>query len=66
MDIKQLQQNLMYLIEKYISDREDLKKLICDDTDSAKYILVQIDKYKSSEYTDDDIEMIKEIVFYYV
>lgn len=66
MDIKQLQQNLMYLIEKYMPDREDLKKLICDGADSTKYILVQIDKYKSSEYTDEDIEMIKDIVFYYV
>ena len=66
MDIKQLQQNLMYLIEKYVPDREDLKKLICDDADSTKYILVQIGKYKSSEYTDEDIEMIKDIVFYYV
>lgn len=66
MNVKQLQQNLIYLIEKYISDREDLKKLICEDADSAKYILAQIDKYKSCEYTDDDMELIKDIVFYYV
>lgn len=46
MNVKQLQQSLIYLIEKNISDREDLKKLIREDADSAKYLLAQIDKYK--------------------
>lgn len=49
MNVKQLQQSLIYLIKKNKSDREDLKKLIREDADSAKYILAQIDKYKGCE-----------------
>lgn len=66
MDKKQLQHNVIYLIDKYIPDRCDLKKLINEDSDSVKYILAQIDKCKSEEYVDEDIELIQDIVFYYV
>lgn len=66
MDRKQLQQNVIYLIDKYIPDRGDLKILIKEDIDSVKYILAQIEKYKSKEYMDEDLELIQDIVFYYV
>ena len=66
MDKKQLQQNIVYLIEKYISNRENLKILIKEDIGSVKYILSEIEKDKDKDYTDEDLKLIQDIVFYYV
>ena len=36
------------------------------DSDSVKYIFSEIDKEKEIGYEDDDLELIKEISFYYL
>lgn len=66
MDRKKLQRNIIYLIDEYIPDRSDLKKLIKEDIDCVKHILAEIDKYKRKEYINEDLELIQDIVFYYV
>lgn len=66
MDIFQLNKNIIYLINKYIPGREDLIILIHNDSDSVKYILSEIDRNRICMYSDDDLNLIKEIVYYYV
>ena len=65
MNILQLNQNITYLIYKYMPSREDLITLIHNDPDSVKYILSEIDKNKICMYSDNDLDLIKEIVYYY-
>lgn len=66
MNKKQLQRNIIYLIDEYIPDRGDLKKLINEDIDSVKHILAEIDNYKQKEYVNEDLDLIQDIVFHYV
>lgn len=69
MDKKELTENIIYLINKYIADktkRDDLINLFNEDIDSVKYILAQLDKFKIYKYNDEDLEIIQDIVYYYV
>lgn len=53
-----------YLVKKYVPGRDDLIELLRKDTDSIKYILAEISRYKKEEYDDNDRELIKEIAFF--
>lgn len=66
MDEKMLIENIIYLITKYLDERNDLVKLIRQDSDSAKYILSEIGKFKNTEFEEKDINLIKDISFYYL
>lgn len=69
MEKKELNAKIIYLINKYIADktkREDLINLFNEDIDSVKYILAELDKFKIYKYNDEDLEIIKDIVYYYV
>ena len=66
MDEKQLIKNMLYLLAKYLHDRNDLADLIQQDSDSVKYILSEINKLKQTEYDDADLALIKEISFYFL
>lgn len=66
MDEKQLIKNMLYLLAKYLHDRNDLADLIQQDSDSVKYILSEINKSKQTEYDDADLALIKEISFYFL
>lgn len=59
-------ENVIYLITKYLNARNDLVKLIRQDSDSVKYILSEINKFKSIEFEEKDINLIKNISFYYL
>ena len=66
MNEKMLIENIIYLITKYLNARNDLVKLIQQDSDSVKYILSEINKFKSIEFEEKDINLIKNISFYYL
>ena len=66
MDEKQLMKNMLYLLAKYLHDRNDLADLIQQDSDSVKYILAEINKSKQTEYDDADLALIKEISLYFL
>ncbi len=66
MDKKTLIKNITYLIAKYLNERNDLIELIQQDSDSVKYILSEINKYKSIEFEEKDYSLIKDISFYYL
>lgn len=53
-------ENLKYLVAKY------LVELALHDTDSTKYILSEISKYKKKEYDKEDANLIKDISFFYL
>ena len=66
MDERQLINNMIYLLTKYLHDRNDLVELIQQDSDSVKFILSEIDKKKQLAYDDADLALIKEIAFYFL
>lgn len=66
MDENLLIENIIYLLTKYLNDRNDLIELIQQDSDSVKYILSEIDKEKQTEYEDEDLARIKDISFYFL
>lgn len=66
MDEKTLIENLRYLVAKYLEERDDLVELALHDTDSTKYILSEISKYKKKEYDKEDANLIKDISFFYL
>ena len=66
MDEKKLIENVKYLVDKYLNERNDLVELIMQDTDSVKYILSEISKGKKRNYDKEDIDIIKDIAFYYL
>lgn len=66
MDEKTLIVNLKYLVVKYLEERDDLVELALHDTDSTKYILSEISKYKKKEYDKEDANLIKDISFFYL
>lgn len=62
----ELQSNLNYLVNKYIWDeglREQLKVQISNG--KAKFLLAEIDRNKVMPYSDSDIELIKDISFFF-
>lgn len=67
MNEKNLIENVKYLVNKYLNNnRNDLVELIMNDSDSVKYIMLEIDKGKKNDYEEKDLEIIKEIAFYYL
>lgn len=66
MDEKMLIENVKYLVNKYLNERNDLVELIMQDSDSVKYILSEIGKGKKRDYEEEDLELIKDISFYYL
>lgn len=66
MDSDQLKTNIAYLVDKYAPNRIDLKELIINDLGCVKYILAEIDMEKKCEYAREDIDLIKDIAYYYV
>ena len=66
MDKKKLINNVKYLVNKYLDERNDLVELIIQDSDSVKYILSEISNRKKKDYDKEDLELIKDISFYYL
>lgn len=66
MDEEKLIQSIKYLVGKYLNGRDDLVELIMQDTDSVKFILSEINKYKKRDYEKIDIDILKDISFYYL
>lgn len=61
-----LEQILKRLIDSYISDQTIVKELVKEiEPSKVKYILGEIGKNKNKEYSPEDKEDIKDIVFYY-
>ncbi|RHR31813.1 MULTISPECIES: hypothetical protein [unclassified Eubacterium (in: firmicutes)] len=66
MEKKILINNIIYLVNKYLDERNDLIELIKNDSDSVKYILSELSKEKKIDYDEQDLELIKDIAFYYL
>ena len=66
MDDKRLIESIKYLVDKYLVERTDLVELAMQDTDSTKYILSEISKGKKMNYDKEDVDIIKDISFYYL
>ena len=66
MNKKKLINNVKYLVNKYLDERNDLVELIIQDSDSVKYILSEISNGKKKDYDKEDLELIKDISFYYL
>ena len=66
MDEKKLIENIKYLVNKYLDERNDLVEMVMQDSDSVKYILSEISKGKKRDYDQEDIDIIKDISFYYI
>lgn len=66
MDEEKIKQNIKYLVKKYLDGRDDLVELFMQDTDSVKYILSEIDKGMKGDYEEKDLDMIKDIAYYYI
>ena len=64
MDKKKLINNVKYLVNKYLDERNDLVELIIQDSDSVKYILSEISNGKKKDYDKEDLELIKDISIY--
>ena len=57
MDEKMLINNVKYLVNKYLYERNDLVELIMRDSDSVKYILSEISKGKKGDYDEEDLDV---------
>ncbi len=66
MNKQELIDNITKLVNRYIPNRIDLIDLIKNDTDSTKYIMSEIDKYKNMDYSDEDLDLLKDIAYYYL
>lgn len=65
----ELQRNIEYLVNKYIIDdgkKLELISIIKQDSDSAKFVLAELGINKKSEYEESDIEIMKDIAYYYI
>jgi hypothetical protein len=66
MNKDKLTANLNYLVDKYIIDEKvkgELQEHI--NNHKAKFVLGEINRNKTKDYTDVDKEIIKDIYFYY-
>lgn len=66
MGIEELRINLNKLIEEYIDDENivsTLKATLIEP--KAKYVLVEIERNKTKEYSPESKALIQEIAFYY-
>ena len=66
MNKQELIDNITKLVNRYIPNRIDLIDLIKNDTYSTKYIMSVIDKYKNMDYSDEDLDLLKDIAYYYL
>ena len=66
MNKQELIDNIIKLVKKYAPNRVDLIDLIKNDIDSAKYIMSEIDKNKNMDYSNEDLELLKDIAYYYL
>lgn len=66
MNKKILIEKIKYLVNKYLDGRNDLIELVIQDSDSVKYILSEINKDKMCDYEEGDLDIIKDISFYYL
>ena len=66
MNKQELIDNIIILVNRYVPDRDDLIELIKNDIDSVKYIMSEIDKNKNMDYLNEDLELLKDIAFYYL
>ena len=66
MDEKKLIENIKYLVNKYLINRNDLIEMILSDIDSVKYVMAEINKGRDREYERNDLVIIKEISYYYL
>ena len=66
MNREELVENITFLINKYVPEKSDLIRIINDDIDSTKYVLAEIDKYKEKEYDKEDLDLLKDIAYYYL
>lgn len=66
MDEKTLIDNVKYLINKYLPERNDLVDLLMQDTDSVKYIMYQIEIGNERAYDEKDSKLVHDIAFYYL
>ena len=66
MNNQELIYNITKLVKRYVPNRVDLIDLIKNDIDSTKYILSEIDNYKYMDYLNEDLEILKDIAYYYL
>ena len=66
MNNQELIYNITKLVKRYVPNRDDLIDLIKNDIDSTKYILSEIDNYKYMDYLNEDLEILKDIAYYYL
>ena len=66
MNKQELIDNIIILVNRYVPNRDDLIELIKNDIDSVKYIMSEIDKNKNMDYLNEDLELLKDIAFYYL
>lgn len=58
--------NLEILVKRYVCDKVVQQYLIKNITPSrTKFILAELDEHKTNEYSKDDLNLIKDIAFYY-
>lgn len=61
-----LLKKLELIIYCYIEDKEFAKELVkYIEPKKIKYVLAELDKYKKKSYSVEDVELIKDIYFYY-
>ena len=66
MDKIELLKRLEEMLKQYIEDEEVAEKLIKDiEPFRIKYILGELDRNKTKDYSSEDKEVIKDIYFYY-
>ena len=68
MTVEELRQNLLRLVEGYVTDpavRGELKSLVNRDDVPAKRILVQLTRFMSGKVADTDAKIIREIAFHF-
>ncbi len=66
MEKDELQIRLDYLVSKYIKEDSLIEQLKLQIVKSkVKYVLAEIDSNKVEAYSETDIDLIKDIVFYF-
>lgn len=62
----ELYDNMVKLVDNYIEDKEQSVKLIGEiSSTKVKYVLSELDRLKTKEYTIEDRALIKDIVYHY-
>ena len=67
MDEKMLINNVKYLVNDVgVKTINNFAPISMRDSDSVKYILSEISKGKKGDYDEEDLDLIKDISFYYL